>query len=318
MEQPEKDVREEKQEEQGNAPKEEEKKKKKKAKVNIRNSSDVSETEAGSYEGVIPIPELLRTTERRVNYAKNVTIRKEVLEKVPGAFVLHGVLTLEECKEYIEISEEMGYEPAPLRVLNGKENDVAQMDKTIRNAYRVLWHAPEDVVNVINERVLPFMPEEVVIEYRHLPATRWAIHPQCINERWRFGRYTIGQYFRPHFDAGFTRNRDEMSHMTFIIYLNGGFEGGETTFFPEGKPDIWAQPNTVEEYKVVPEPGMALVFYHSGVLSPRHEGAELTKEGDAKYIIRSDVMFKRIETEEKDEKNKKNKKEKEGSSCLMS
>lgn len=86
--------------------------------------------------------------------------------------------------------------------------------------------------------------------------------------------------------------------MTFILYLNDGFEGGETVFFPEGKPQYWSKPGTVEEYKVVPKTGMVLVFYHSGKLSPRHEGAEVTKEGDTKYIIRSDVMFKKMTKEE--------------------
>jgi len=82
--------------------------------------------------------------------------------------------------------------------------------------------------------------------------------------------------------------------LTLIIYLNEGFEGGETIFFPEGKPQYYSKPNTVEEYIVVPKTGMAILFFHNGVLSPRHEGAALLDSDKYKYIIRSDVMFTKL------------------------
>ena len=39
----------------------------------------------------------------------------------------------------------MGYTEAPLRVLNGVENDTAQLDKNLRDAHRVMWHAPPGI-----------------------------------------------------------------------------------------------------------------------------------------------------------------------------
>jgi hypothetical protein len=61
-----------------------------------------------------------------------------------------------------------------------------------------------------------------------------------------------------------------MSLLTFMIYLNEGYAGGETRF---------------DDAKVAGRTGMALVFHHGLV----HEGAEVT-EGK-KYALRSDVMY---------------------------
>jgi hypothetical protein len=61
-----------------------------------------------------------------------------------------------------------------------------------------------------------------------------------------------------------------MSLLTFMIYLNEGYEGGETRF---------------ESLSVAGKLGMALVFEH-GLL---HESAEVT--GGVKYVLRSDVMY---------------------------
>jgi hypothetical protein len=52
--------------------------------------------------------DLLRFTDKSVIYSENPPqITKEELP-VPGAFLLHNVLTADECRQYIEISESMG------------------------------------------------------------------------------------------------------------------------------------------------------------------------------------------------------------------
>ena len=52
-----------------------------------------------------------------------------------------------------------------------------------------------------------------------------------LNERFRYYRYEVGQYFAPHFDGCFRRSDVEESLFTFMIYLNDDFEGGETKFY---------------------------------------------------------------------------------------
>lgn len=72
------------------------------------------------------------------------------------------------------------------------------------------------------------------------------------------------------------RNRSERSFYTFMIYLNGGFEGGATNFLKkdaelsmvDGK-YVSQEDNIVEQ--VFPEPGLALIFLHPHI----HEGAVL-------------------------------------------
>ena len=58
-----------------------------------------------------------------------------------------------------------------------------------------------------------------------------------------------------------------------MVYLNEGFEGGETVF---------------EGVSITPTLGMAPVFEHK----LRHEGAAVTS--GRKYVLRSDVMFGRV------------------------
>ena len=95
-----------------------------------------------------------------------------------------------------------------------------------------------------------------------------------LNERFRFYRYDPGERFAPHTDGSFRRGNGEESLRTFMIYLNEGFAGGETSF---GERD----PMTI-----VPKAGMALIFDHALL----HEGAPVTR--GRKYVLRSDVMYR--------------------------
>ena len=64
--------------------------------------------------------------------------------------------------------------------------------------------------------------------------------------------------------------------MTFMVYLNDDFTGGETKFYLDtGAPRL----------SVRPERGAALVFVHRQL----HEGAPVV-EG-RKYVLRTDVMY---------------------------
>ena len=99
-----------------------------------------------------------------------------------------------------------------------------------------------------------------------------------LNERLRFLRYEEGDYFKPHLDGAYTRpDQTEQSQITVQLYLNDGFEGGETTFF---------SPCMKNKVAVVPKPGKVLIFQHQLL----HEGSVL-KSGQ-KYSMRTDVMYK--------------------------
>ena len=63
-----------------------------------------------------------------------------------------------------------------------------------------------------------------------------------------------------------------------MVYLSEGFEGGATAFHTH-RPAL----------HVLPECGMALVFYHRQV----HEGMPVI--AGRKYVLRTDVMYRRKE-----------------------
>ncbi|WP_199326312.1 2OG-Fe(II) oxygenase [Nostoc parmelioides] len=115
----------------------------------------------------------------------------------------------------------------------------------------------------------------------HIPKTIGRWQAIGLNERFRFYRYDPGQRFAIHHDGSYRRPNGEESLLTFMIYLNEGFEGGETRFhlsprYYEKCPNI----------TVVPVTGMALCFVHDVV----HEGVAVVQ--GRKYVLRSDVMYR--------------------------
>lgn len=110
-----------------------------------------------------------------------------------------------------------------------------------------------------------------------LPATykRWRL--AGFNERLRYYRYSKDQQFDWHLDGSVQLNPGMASALTFMIYLNDGFEGGDTEFG-------WD--------KFAPVRGMALVFPHR----LRHRGAPVL--AGRKYVLRTDVMYERVDADD--------------------
>ena len=167
-------------------------------------------------------------------------------------------LSAEECAEQIRRAEAVGFEDAPVQSFRG-----VVMRKDIRDNTRVMLEDPDRAL-WIWERLLPLFPVGLAVP-------GW--EPVGLNERLRYYRYDPGQFFRPHSDGYFQRENGERSFLTFLVYLNDDFVGGETCF-----------PGEV----IQPERGTALLFSHPG----RHESQ--TVEYGRKYVLRSDVMFRRL------------------------
>jgi len=202
------------------------------------------------------------------SFEDNITVQK--IDGVEGCFYLHNLLSPNECKQFIDLTEDMGYDLAKVTTSFGTMVEA----KGVRNNKRVMWQSHEDVWNPIWERVSKYIPATTKLRSR-----TWKAYG--LNERLRFYRYHKGETFLPHYDGSFPRSHDDESMLTFIIYLNDNFEGGNTTFFPRGKPAV----------SVKPRQGSALIFWHgSHPCSPRHEGSTL--QSGEKYVFRSDVMYK--------------------------
>ena len=146
------------------------------------------------------------------------------------------MLSPAECQSYIDWSEQLGYEAAPVSLAGG-----AVMRSDIRNNARAMVDSPERAADL---SVAPGADIPPILEGRRATG---------LNERLRFYRYGPGQRFAPHTDGCHRRPNGDESLLTLMIDLNGGMSGGETRF---------------ENALIVPAPGMALIFDHYLV----HEG----------------------------------------------
>lgn len=170
-------------------------------------------------------------------------------------WLIRNFLSPQECEQLIILSESRGYQEAEVGLSSG-----SKMMKGIRNNYRIKYEdsiLAEKYWNHIKE----FCPKEL---------NDW--EAIGIYEKFRFYRYELNQRFKRHIDGRIKRNETEESRITFMIYLNDDYEGGETKF------------NDVE---IRPETGMALLFIHE----QKHEGSPVI-DGE-KYVLRTDVMYRK-------------------------
>ena len=79
--------------------------------------------------------------------------------------------------------------------------------------------------------------------------------------------------------------RRQMSRLTFLIYLNEDFVGGETTFLVPAK----EKEGTLNAFPVTPVRGGILVFPHGTCNAPLHEGSPVLKR--CKYVVRTEVEY---------------------------
>ena len=185
-------------------------------------------------------------------------MRKEPLDH-DRIFVVHDFLNADECRSFVTRSEQAGYDDATIKTALGES-----VNKGIRDNARLILDDPS-LALTLWERVGQFIPSNLE-----------GCRVLGLNERFRFYRYDPGQKFAPHFDGYFERG-NERSQLTFMVYLNDDFTGGETKFYGG---DL-----TALRVSVRPQRGMALVFAHLQL----HEGAAVV-EG-RKYVLRTDVMY---------------------------
>jgi prolyl 4-hydroxylase len=181
---------------------------------------------------------------------------------------------------------------------DGNSAELSEETMNVRFAQRVMIDAPSEWSNVFNERVKEFLPQTI-----ELYGETWDLRQDPVNPRWRIGKYDQGNYFKPHFDAGYTKSPTEKTCLTLIFYLNEDFEGGELIFFPGGKTSSGLKEPDTKEVVMKPKTGVAAYFFQTGPLNFRHEGALLTKENKSKYILRTDVFYVLKPKTEEEEKS---------------
>lgn len=176
------------------------------------------------------------------------------LELASEVWSIENFWSPEKCEKFIARSEKIGYEQAKVDTDKG-----AIVVESVRNNNRIL-HNDVELAKLVWDSAKEFAPQSIGLSM--------AIG---LNELFRFYKYQPGQLFKRHSDQSFIRNQYEASYYTFMIYLNDGYQGGETRF---------------ENVVVNPRQGCGLIFLHS----LPHEGAEVTQ--GIKYVLRTDIMYR--------------------------
>lgn len=209
----------------------------------------------------------------------------EFYADMPGAgtycTIIDGLIRREEAEEWIKLTESYGYSEA---LVNGRDF------KDIRNSGRCMID-DSAAAAVLYDRIFKVLRSTRFDERIEPFAMNGGRNPAVgVNDRFRFLRYTEGQYFKPHFDGSYQRpDGRSRSMVTVQLYLNEGMEGGATTIL---SPSVIDHDYDEDEViaKVVPKVGRVLLFDHKTM----HEGALLT--GGVKYAVRTEIMYSTIES----------------------
>ena len=195
---------------------------------------------------------------------------------VPGAFVLLNVLSRQECANLTAVAESIGYTP-----------DHPLSRPTASGIGGLEWLFSQATMDTLRDRCKGLLPAK-------LCGGKLA----GINARCRLFRYTDAEkaVYRPHIDGSWPGSGvdftgkyvhdnfgDRRSRLTFLIYLNDGFEGGCTTFY------LPAANGGLNARGVVPRAGSVLCFPQGNTASLLHEGSAVTK--GTKDVIRTDVLY---------------------------
>eukprot|EP01012_Entosiphon_sulcatum_P001915 TRINITY_DN10365_c0_g1_i1.p1 TRINITY_DN10365_c0_g1~~TRINITY_DN10365_c0_g1_i1.p1 ORF type:complete len:309 (+),score=63.63 TRINITY_DN10365_c0_g1_i1:35-928(+) len=211
--------------------------------------------------------------------------REDILDG--RGILLRHFLSPSECEWIIRHAEAIGLEPTGYDTAYRNNDRVAVRSEEVA---RWLWERAAPLLQLGDREVRP----DRHYDFRYQGNWR----PFGVNEVFRLCKYHPGGHFSPHYDGDFQRSPDERSFKTFMIYLNGGFEGGSTNFLRDNLPlaeytrdsgRLYLAPPEFVQYRLQPEQGM-LICFDTKVL---HEGDALRT--GSKYLMRSDVMYRRQE-----------------------
>jgi len=223
---------------------------------------------------------------------------KVVSSSSAQCFLVHNLLSQEECQYLIKRSEDYGYDsidqeyPTHYRnssraiVLSETWKDwlwsrlTSALQSTVKNQNGANSSASS---GSLNWEVKPFGFDN---------NGRWV--SIGLNECFRFSKYQQDEFFKPHIDGMFVRNRNERSIFSIIVYLNDNYEGGELEMYSMDDSvkvtdlsQVDAPLERIAQLKV--KAGTAVIFNQD----LPHCGSSVTQ--GTKYIVRTDIMFRRVE-----------------------
>ena len=155
------------------------------------------------------------TKPNTIVFSTSTNTNRHDVPHVPGAFILTNVLTPNECTQFIRIAEQIKYTPD---AVDGIDN--------------IQWLASDDIITAIFSRCQSLLPA-IIPSFNGDSCIL-----KGINARFRLFRYTPGSVYRPHIDGAWPGSGlvdgcfsddafgDRLSKLTFLVYLNDGFDGG--------------------------------------------------------------------------------------------
>lgn len=107
--------------------------------------------------------------------------------EMDGTYAMLNVLHPDECRQIIELTEKIGYQPTCIA-------GIAAQQHTLKGPDKVVWCADQPLVDSIFERCRALLPQSVLEDQRPL---------RGLSPRFRCLRYRVGQHqLGPHRDRG--------------------------------------------------------------------------------------------------------------------
>lgn len=180
--------------------------------------------------------------------------------------IVENFLDKDNCHRFIAKAEIIGFNEADVSLSTG-----SKMIKSVRNNWRSRF-IDATLANHFYQQSQIFVPE-------YLNNAKVF----GLNELFRFYKYEPGQRFKMHRDGVVIIDEEKYSFFTWMVFLNDDFQGGYTGF--------------EDGLHIKPQQGMLLLFPHH----LKHE-SQVVSYGE-KYVLRSDVIYKKMEIEEDDISN---------------
>ncbi|KAF0973069.1 hypothetical protein FDP41_008733 [Naegleria fowleri] len=205
----------------------------------------------------------------------------EEIENHDRCIYIGSLLTSSECSELIQATTQLGYESIE-----------HEYPKEYRSSERVLVLCKK-LADMLWQRIKPYLTDadfKGVRPYGFDNGGTWK--PIGTNECLRFNRYKKNAFFKPHQDAKFIRNDNEQSIFTILIYLDASYAG--TTLLKKVSDSKETNVSVMKFKKITslrPKEGAVAIFNHD-----LYHAGQRVRYG-RKYVLRTELIFKRIDSE---------------------
>jgi len=209
--------------------------------------------------------------------------------------IIHNFLSVKECKDIIQRAENDGFKKS---VPGGGGHGRTGKEEARDNKYTVI--TDQTLADCYWERVKELVPKDLsFIESSPYFGSAGGIEWKACGlvDRFRVYKYEVNEHYPEHMDGCYKRtvvNSDgetyqQQSFLTLLMYLNDGFQGGETRFWTNKQHCRFLREveDKIPTVIVEPKRGSALVNIHSVL----HEGCPVIS--GTKYVVRTDILYTR-------------------------